>query len=80
METQILSSVLSAIAVTVLLAIGRYIRLLSKNFDRFMGEHLWLLASTMWNRDKVLRIMNELGMGLDDPPPEPLSERKKSKK
>ena len=42
------------------------------DFRRFMQEHLWLLATTMWTRDKVLIIMKRLDLPVDNPPPNDL--------
>lgn len=69
---QILSSIISGVAVILLARIASGVRGVRRDFHRFMAEHLWLLATTMWTRDKVIRIMAELGMPADNPPPNDL--------
>lgn len=69
MTAQILDAVLSAITVVFLGAIGRGVLGLRKDAKRFMTEHMWLLATTLWTRDKVLVIMDQLGLEPDNPPP-----------
>lgn len=69
MTAQILDAILSAITVVLLGAIGRGMLGVRKDFRQFMTEHMWLLATSMWTRDKVLVIMSQLGMEVDNPPP-----------
>lgn len=73
---EVISSVISGTAVLLLAAIARGLLNVRNDFRRFMGEHLWLIATTMWTRDKVIRIMNDLGMPLDNPPPDSLKKGK----
>ncbi len=72
---EIISSILSGLSVLVLAWLGRGLAGMRKDFRRFMAEHMWLLATTMWTRDKVLRIMGELDMPVDHPPPADLPRR-----
>lgn len=67
--TQVISSVLGGVAVLLLGAIGRLILAMRKDFHKFMAEHLWLLATTMWNKDKIILIMKKLDMPIEDLPP-----------
>lgn len=66
---EILSSVLSGVAVLLLASIARGFLGIRKDFRRFMTEHAWLIATTLWTRDKVLRIMESLDLPLDGEPP-----------
>lgn len=70
MSGQIISSVISGVAVLILAWIARGLLGLRNDFHRFMGEHVWLIATTLWTRDKVQRIMTELGLDSGDPPPD----------
>ena len=71
----IVSSVIGSIAVVLLGAIGRAMIGMRRDFRRFMQEHLWLLATTLWNRDNVRKIMTHLGMPIDNEPPADLPTR-----
>lgn len=66
---EILSSIISGVAVLLLAGIAQAMRGVRKDFRRFMAEHAWLLATTLWTRDKVLRIMERLDMPIDSQPP-----------
>ena len=66
---QLVNSVIGGVAVVLLAAIGRGLLGMRKDFRRFMYEHTWLLATTLWTRDKVIHIMQEMGMPVLDPPP-----------
>lgn len=72
---EILSSVISGLVVLLLAAIARGMLGVRNDFRRFMAEHAWLLATTLWNRDKVIRIMKQLGMPVDGEPPSNLPGR-----
>lgn len=72
---EILSSVISGVSVLLLAAIARGMLGMRREFHRFMAEHSWLLATTLWNRDKVIKIMNHLGMPVDGEPPAKLPDR-----
>lgn len=69
---QIVSSIIGGVAVLLLGAIGRMILGIRSDFRRFLKEHLWLLATTLWTKDKVLLIMQRLDMSIDNPPPDDL--------
>lgn len=69
------AAVASTFATIILGAIARRLRALSQSFERFMGEHSWLLATTLWTRDKTIRIMDSLGMPIEQPPPADLPPR-----
>jgi hypothetical protein len=71
---QIISSVIGGVAVLFLGAIGRMILGIRTDFRRFMAEHLWLLATTMWTRDKVIIIMKAMNIEINDPPPNDLKQ------
>ena len=73
---EIISSVIGAIAVGLLTFIARAIKNIGGDFRRFMQEHMWLLATTLWTRDKVVRIMTELNLPMDQPPPNDLPKEK----
>ncbi len=72
---EIISSIVSGISVLILGWIGRGLIGMRKDFRRFMAEHMWLLATSMWTRDKVLRVMADLDMPVDHPPPADLPKR-----
>lgn len=72
MTAEILSSVIGAIAVFLLGVIARSVHSATREFRRFMQEHLWLLATSLWTRDKVILIMKQLSMPIDNPPPDDL--------
>lgn len=40
-----------------------------------MAEHVWLIATTLWTRDKITVIMGELGLTIGNPPPDDLKGR-----
>jgi hypothetical protein len=63
---QIVSSVISGAAVLLLAGITRGLLGTRRDFRRFMAEHTWLLATTLWTRDKVIQIMEQMNMPLDD--------------
>lgn len=69
---EIISSVISGVAVLLLAGIARGLLGVRADFRRFMAEHVWLIATTLWTRDKVVRIMHDLGMPADQPPPNDL--------
>ena len=73
----IIQSVIGAVAVVLLGAIGRGLLGMRKDFRRFMFEHTWLLATTLWTRDKVVQIMRELKLPVDNQPPDDLPSRHK---
>jgi len=66
---EILSNVLGAVAVGLLGFICHVILRAYRKFDQFMAEHMWLLATTLWTRDKVMEIMGMLGIEVQIPPP-----------
>lgn len=67
---EIVSSVISGSAVLILAALTRGLLGLRKDFRKFMAEHVWLIATTLWTRDKVTVIMRELGIPMGNPPPD----------
>lgn len=66
---EIITSIISGSSVLILAAIARGLLGMRKDFRRFMQEHLWLLATSMWTKDKVIHIMQELDMPVGNPPP-----------
>lgn len=66
---EIISSVISGVAVLLLGGIARAVTGARGDLRRFMLEHTWLLATTVWTRDRVIVIMR--GMDLDPGPPPP---------
>lgn len=66
---EVLSSIISGVAVLLLAWIARAISGITKDFRRFMAEHAWLIATTLWTRDKVIRIMEVMGMPWEGNPP-----------
>jgi hypothetical protein len=62
---QIVSSIISGAAVLLLAGIARGLLGTRRDFRRFMAEHTWLLATTLWTRDKVIQIMERMDMPLD---------------
>ena len=71
----IVNSIIGGVAVVLLAAIGKGLLGMRKDFRRFMYEHAWLLATTLWTRDKVIHIMQEMGMPILEPPPANLPEK-----
>ena len=69
---EIINSVIGGMAVLLLAAIGRGLLGMRKDFRRFMAEHVWLLATSLWNRDKIRQVMAKLDMPLEDDAPEDL--------
>jgi len=69
---EIISSLISGVGVLILAAIARTLFRTASEFRRFMAEHMWLIATTLWTRDKVVMIMQQLGMPMDNPPPKDL--------
>lgn len=69
---EIISSVISGLAVLLLAGIARGLLGVRADFRRFMAEHVWLISTTLWTRDKVVRIMQELKLPMDQPPPSDL--------
>ena len=70
---QIISNSIGGVAVLLLAAIGHGLLGIRRDFRRFMAEHTWLLATTLWTRDKVVKIMEHLGMPIGDDPPDDLT-------
>jgi hypothetical protein len=68
----IIQSVIGGLAVILLAAIGRGVLGLGKDFRRFMTEHIWLITTTLWTRDKVRQIMTKLDMPMTELPPDDL--------
>lgn len=73
--SEIISSVVSGAALLLLAAITRALVGVRRDFRRFMTEHLWLLATTMWTRDKVIKMLQLLGMEDASNPPADLPPR-----
>lgn len=72
----IISDIISGTSVAMLAVIGRGLLGVRKDFRQFMAEHTWLLATTMWNKDKVLQIMAKMDMPMQDEPPRNLPWRR----
>lgn len=70
--SDIITSIISGTAVLLLAGIAKAMLGVRNDFRKFMGEHMWLIATTMWTRDKVINIMRDLGMPLGNPPPDDL--------
>lgn len=73
-STEIISSTISGVAVLLLAGIAKAIFGMRREFHRFMAEHSWLLVTTLWTRDKVVKIMDHLDMPIEMSPPEDLPE------
>ena len=69
-------AIVSGITVLFLAWIGRGFMGIRRDFRQFMREHSWLIATTLWNRDKVRKIMARLDMPIDDSPPDDLPVRR----
>jgi hypothetical protein len=74
---EIVSSLISGVGVLILAAIGRSLFRMGKEVHRFMAEHVWLISTTLWTRDKVTQIMKALDIPMDNPPPSDLETSKK---
>ena len=68
MSGQVISSVLSAIAVLVLTAIARLISGMRRDMRVFMQEHLYLLAIADWSRTTIATMTDHMGIHVTSPP------------
>lgn len=68
----LLPNILGGVAVLLLAFIGKALIGVRRDFHKFMAEHTWLLATTLWTRDKVMVIMARLDMPMTDSPPHDL--------
>lgn len=66
---QIFANVIGGVATVLLGGIATLLWRGYRKLNRFMAEHLWLIATTMWTRDKVMVMMHQMGMPIDNPPP-----------
>jgi hypothetical protein len=66
---QVISSVISGVAVLLLAGITRSLFGVRADFRRFMLEHTWLIATTLWTRDKVIKVMQQMDLDPGPPPP-----------
>ncbi len=66
---EVMSSVISGVSVLLLAWIARSIIGVRKDARRYLAEHTWLLATTLWTRDKVLQIMDHMDMPVNGEPP-----------
>lgn len=73
---EIISNIIGGVAVALLGFLCHFVYRTYRKFDRFMTEHLWLLATTLWTRDKVMEIMSLLGIPITDGPPATLMKGK----
>ncbi len=78
--TELVSNIIGAVAVGLLGFICHVLIRAYKKFDQFMTEHVWLLATTLWTRDKVVEVMSTLGIEIGNPPPGKLRKEKHSDK
>lgn len=62
-------------AVILLTAIARAMIGFRNDMRRFMTEHTWLLVTSLWTRDKVIKIMKVMDLESDQPPPGDLPPR-----
>lgn len=69
---QIISSTISGAAVLLLAWIAKAVVGVRADFRRFLAEHAWLMSTTLWSRDRIIKIMGDLGMPVGDPPPDNL--------
>ena len=72
---EIVSSVISSVAVVMLAGITRALSGARADLRRFMLEHTWLLATTVWSRDMVVQIMRSMELEPPSPPPADLPAR-----
>lgn len=72
---EIVSAIISSLAVVLLTAIARAMLGLRNDLRRYMTEHVWLLATTLWTRDRVIRIMRVMDLEVAEPPPNDLPPR-----
>lgn len=76
MTTQIFGNIIGGIAVVLLTAIAGMCYRVFRKINRFMLEHVWLLTTTLWTRDKVILMMHHMNISIDDIPPANLPGRK----
>lgn len=69
---ELLNTIIGGVAVILLAAIARSVAKVTGEFRRFMAEHVWLIATSLWTRDKVVHIMDKLNMPMEQPPPSDL--------
>jgi hypothetical protein len=69
---EIVSSLISGVIVLILAWIARRVAKIGGDFHKFMAEHIWLISTSLWTRDKVVKIMASLNMPMDNPPPSDL--------
>lgn len=74
---QLLNTIIGGVAVLLLAGIGRAMLGIRNDFRRFMAEHMWLITTTLWTRDKVLVIMRKLDLPIEQPPPSDLGSKEK---
>jgi hypothetical protein len=72
---EIVSAVISSLSVLLLTAITRAMIGFRNDLRRFMTEHMWLISTTLWTRDKVMHIMSVMDLESDRPPPDDLPPR-----
>lgn len=65
----ILSAVFGAVASALLAGILHTLVRLRRTGERFMTEHLWLLAMAQWSQQTIAEIARQLGI-MTNPPPE----------
>jgi hypothetical protein len=73
---ELVTSLISGVMVLLLAWIARRLGRIGGDFHKFMAEHIWLISTSLWTRDKVVKIMASLNMPMDNPPPSDLPERK----
>lgn len=64
----VLSAIFTAVASILLAAVVKVLSNMRGDVQRFMAEHLWLLASAQWTQKTVGELMEQLGMHADPPP------------
>ena len=71
-DNSVIANIIGGVAVVLLGGIVSILWRGYRRFNRFMAEHVWLITTTLWNRDKVLNIMDHLNMPVRDEPPSDL--------
>jgi hypothetical protein len=70
--SNVLPNIIGGLAVLLLAFIGKGMLGMRRDFRQFMAEHAWLLATSLWTRDKIMQLMAKLDMPMTEDPPDRL--------
>ena len=75
MRSEVVANIIGGVAVALLTTIATILFRTFRLFRRFMAEHIWLITTTLWTRDKVIRVMHHMNLPIEDVPPADLPRR-----